>query len=112
MRQRQGFRFFDSLVRDQEVDGSNPFAHPERATGLSAIALAINAALKDVQKTLAATAQKFLILQVRLDGFSEFGIHVFFECRDRAIPSVDPQTRIDISRRRQRSGPRIASGAP
>ena len=26
MRQRHGFRFFDSLVRDQEVDGSNPFA--------------------------------------------------------------------------------------
>ena len=26
MRQRQGFRFFDSPVRDQEVDGSNPFA--------------------------------------------------------------------------------------
>jgi len=26
VRQRQGFRFFDSLVRDQEVEASNPFA--------------------------------------------------------------------------------------
>lgn len=26
MRHPQGFRFFDFLVRDQEVEGSNPFA--------------------------------------------------------------------------------------
>ena len=26
MRQRQGFRFSDTPIRDQEVEGSNPFA--------------------------------------------------------------------------------------